>query len=172
MQKLITVFLVLCSLTVHAQNTLSDTTFRQLAGNWIGNLTYTDYKDNRTQVTMRVRQDAAYSNNQLIVNVFYTEPESAREFAEDAPDTLYVAPGGAAVIEGAAKKTVTTVLRKKNFLQFVTEAYGMDDNKPALIRKTVTIGPALWIVKKEVRFKGSKAFLTRHIYTCVRQKCP
>src|SRR6187399_952497 len=74
---------------LQAQNTakIEGKQLKDLAGNWNGELTYLDYRDDKSKVTLKVRTTNVWANSKLTRNVVFTEP-NGKEIKNDSVLTI------------------------------------------------------------------------------------
>ena len=103
------------------------------------------------------------TKHQLIFfNIYPKEPKA------NNADTILFTKNGRKVNKEFVKSK--QVLPNGN-TEIITEYASVDgnDNKPATIRHTYTIGSAILINKKDVLFKESNEWINRHIYSYLRK---
>ncbi len=141
--------------------------FRPLVGAWRGTLTYTDYGDDATRVTLgaRARIAEAPGGAALTVAMTYTEPDGREvgvgtDRLEPGTDPSVFGWGGASWRVVARDTTVGA-------LKLVVERDGEDNDRAATIRETLTATADAWSLVKEVRYDGAAAFFerNRHVFT-------
>ncbi len=137
--------------------------FLSLSGNWKGTLTYLDYSSGKpytmpAEVSIKpLKGTNAYS----FYNSYPDEPKA------NSTDTVFI----------TAKRTIideapVTGRRKLDdgLIEIVTERMGKDgnDNNPAVIRITYTIGKNSFTNVKDVQFAGQTGWIKRHEYSYTR----
>ncbi len=140
---------------------------KHMAGAWVGTLTYTDYQDSTREVTMRVHNLISFSGNIATERFCYTEPGDIVEHCENNRDTVMLLPDGRFCYDGSDWKVAEQKQKGRSY-RVVLERWGMDDEREAFIRKTITVTPTVLITKKEVQFKGRADFIIRNTYRYVR----
>lgn len=150
----------------HAQQnqkiTIDD--FMMLFGNWQGTLTYLDYSSGKPY-TMPADVDIRRmeKTNKIIFSNIYPNESSA-----NSSDTIAIKSDGKHIDKALLKSKKTLA---NGDVVIVTHEQGKDgnDNKPATFRLTYTFGKTTFSKKKEVRFKGTKKWITRHEYSYTRK---
>lgn len=134
--------------------------FRVLVGRWAGELTYLDYADDATRVTLGMRTTVREDAGALILSTVYTEPDG-REVG--GGDVRFV-PGSdpSRLTYGAAEWRVVSREAAPGRLALVVERDGDDNDRPGTIRLTLTVGPGAWQVVKDVRYSGMETFFERN----------
>ena len=137
-----------------------------LTGCWQGSLTYLDYTSNKpfTMSANLVIKQMGRSNKFIFSNIYPKEPNA------NSSDTIMISKDGRKIND----ETVRSIQRKNDGnLEIITEVSGIDgnDNKPATLRYTYTIGKQLYIHRKDVQFTGQTDFIKRHEYTYSAMKC-
>jgi hypothetical protein len=129
-------------------------------GGWSGELMYINYTDgSEAHIPATLRVDVL-GQRQWRIGFGYTDEPHA-----NAMDTLVLSPDGHLLDDFA-------VLEVQRFtpdsVRFVLQAEGEDDNRPATLRKTWTVGPHTCTLRKDVRFMAlngeAMPFLLRHEY--------
>ena len=133
---------------------------------WKGTLAYLDYGTQQTVTLNTAMRGVMTRPDQLVLQFDYEESSKRHVFGTD---TLSFAADGTRV---RWDNTDFVLLSKQwlpgQTLQFVLEGQGRDDNRAATLRKTVTLGPQQFVVKKEVRYALGTAFLQRNQYVLGR----
>ncbi|GAB2952061.1 hypothetical protein GCM10027048_16380 [Hymenobacter coalescens] len=134
-----------------------------LSYDWLGTLRYRDYQSERT-VTLQARLNGMRAGAQeLVLDYQYQEPEGG---LVKGFDRLRFPPGGTAIEwEGLLLQLRRRQTLPDGTLYLVLEGEGPDDNRPALIRRTVQIGSRFCRLRKQVRFAGDTAFVWRSEYS-------
>ena len=137
-----------------------------LTGCWQGSLTYLDYTTNKpfTMSANLVIKQIGRSGKFIFSNIYPKEPNA------NSADTIIIATDGRKIND----ETVRSIRRKDDGnLEIITEVAGVDgnDNKPATLRYTYTIGKQIYIHRKDVQFIGQPDFIKRHEYTYSSKSC-
>jgi hypothetical protein len=162
MKKLIIVVISLFffSKTIFSQLTINQLAFLQ--GNWIGELEYTDYQDDKKQVQLKTIMNAAMIDNKIKLTYIYTEPDSSLVYSDS---DITISKKGDGVRWGSMLfKMVSENGAKTKEKMLVMETKGEDNNKKALIRETLRVTNDSLTILKEVKYVGTESFLIRHIY--------
>ncbi|TAG94551.1 MAG: hypothetical protein EAZ20_00770 [Bacteroidetes bacterium] len=161
---------------------------KSMEGNWEGKLTYTDYQDDSTQVTMNVWLQSNIENKKLIKQFFYKEPDGNTKQKSKSQDTTFITNKGKNLVESGYKlpfkikeyttkeikeSSSTTVdgVKTKNISSasseqsVIMETIADDNDKKSTIRLTITLKPNSMVIKKEVKYDGTNKFFTRHTFT-------
>ena len=129
--------------------------FKTAFGKWEGALTYLDYG---TGKPFSMPANIAISGNgkQLFFENSYPEEPEANE-----TDTVAIAAKGT-LLDG--EKVVSKRKLADDKCEIVTEIQGVDgnENKPARMRHTYTLGRNVYVVRKDVLFEGEKEWIMRH----------
>ena len=136
--------------------------YRLLVGDWAGELTYLDYADGASRVTLGVRTTIREDAGALVFSTVYTEPDGREVGGGDAR----LAPGtdpARLAFEGADWRVVSREATADG-LAIVIEREGDDNERPATIRLTLTATRGAWQVVKEVRYGGTDSFFERNRY--------
>jgi len=148
-------FSLLVSYSSYAQTTISSADFKPLVGSWSGTLTYLNYSDG-TPFSMPVELrivEIEEPNNFTFYFSFPDEPHANSE------ETVSISDHGT-MLNG--DPVISKNLLEGGKLEVVTESIGTDDEKPATIRHTYTIGADVFITKKDVLFDGAQEWFNRN----------
>lgn len=133
---------------------------------WSGTLTYRDYRSQKTTVLPTRARGEMTRPDQLLLHFDYEESSTRHVFGTD---TLTVAPGGAHLRwDGTDYAIQSKQWLPDQTLRLVLEGEAQDNDRPATIRKILTLGPHQLTVKKEVRPGSEAAFFQRHQYQFTR----
>ena len=162
MKILISILFLFTSVSAPAQNNRGAITakdLKQLAGNWAGNLVYTDYKDNKTQVTLAARIEIIDMNDSLQLNFVYTEP-NGKEVREKT--TLRIYDNGNKLSFDGGEYDITETARRGPRLTIVGEKEGVDNYRSAEYRHTITFSPMSLTIIKEIRYADMTEYFIRN----------
>ncbi len=141
------------------RNSASMKDLKGLQGNWGGQLTYTDYSDDKKQVTLPTTLAIVDMNDSIGLSFIYTEPtgktvteKSSMRIYEDGKNMSYEGKG----------YDIDAVRRNGERLTIIIETEGTDNNKTADIRFTFIIGPAVFNIQKQVKYEGTEKYFTRN----------
>ncbi len=140
------------------RNGLTDKDLKDLAGNWSGTLTYTDYSDDKTHTSLPTQLVIVDLKDSLGLNFTYTEPNGKK--VTDKSSLRIYEDGDKLNIDGHVY-FIAAVRRKGIRLTIIAENEGEDNNKAAEIRQTIIIGPSILNILKEVRYTGMKDYFIR-----------
>lgn len=165
---------IVTTTTIVAQKSnpiLTKSFLESMNGNWVGKLTYTDYQDDKTQVTMDVWLQNSMEGEYLIKRFFFIEPDGKTKQEAKSKDTTYLLKGGKQLFESGYKHPwkIQSYVNTNDKQVLVIVTNDDDNDKPSLIKTTITITPTTFIVKKEIKYNGSKLFLTRHTFYYSKQ---
>jgi len=138
--------------------------FQSFIGNWKGSLTYLDYSSNKPYTMpaeMEIEQ-IKNTNVYILKNIYPDEPKA------NSSDTLTLSKNGRMI----NKEIVKSKKKLENGnTRIITEFLGIDgnDNKPAIIRITHTVGRNIYKNIKHVQFIGQKEWIKRHEYSYTRK---
>lgn len=136
--------------------------YRLLVGRWAGELTYTNYRDDATRVTLGVQTTVREEAGALVFATVYTEPdgrevgggESRLEPGADPSRLRYDGEPWRVLAREADPARLAVVLERD----------GEDNERPATIRLTLTAQGGSWQVVKDVRYQATESFFERHRY--------
>ena len=130
-----------------------------LTGNWAGQLVYTDYSDDKTQVTLSAKLGVVDMNDSVALNFTYTEP-NGKTVTDKGSMRIYEE--GKKLWYDGFEFDILAVRRNGERLIVIAEREGSDNNKQSDIRETFIIGPMVFNIKKEVKYEGAEKFFTRN----------
>ncbi|MEO0557689.1 MAG: S41 family peptidase [Bacteroidota bacterium] len=135
-----------------------------LAGDWAGTLTYTDYQDDASQVTLTTAAtvEAVPGGAQLVIS--FIEPNGS-----PGGTTLLTLRDGAVAFEydGLAWTELEREVGGDSF-RLVIEREGTDNNRAATLRHTLSYIDGTLSDRKEVRYAGTDRFFQRNVSTFTR----
>ena len=160
-------FIVLSSLCMAysqaQQPRFTSTDVKLLSGQWRGTLTYLDYSTKKPY-TMPADVQVSHlpkDNLLLFAHTYPNEPKA------NGTDTVVISADGRMLDKEVLQSK--SVLSDGN-LEIVTEKEGVDgnDNKPARLRYTYTLGQHVFIKRKDVKFEGQTGWINRHTFSYTR----
>jgi hypothetical protein len=174
MKKITVCIALMVSITSIAQQArpVPLSVLQSLNGKWKGTLLYTDYQDDKKQVTMGTRtENKLLNDSMLLLQAYYTEPNSTREFAASKPDTITISDGGRSLTENGYETAARIVKNKMKggIRTIIIEGMGTDNDRPSFIRRIFIIGKDQFSVEKLIRYEGSTQFIRRNKYSFNRQ---
>ncbi|MEM8569001.1 MAG: hypothetical protein AAGF85_21255 [Bacteroidota bacterium] len=134
-----------------------------LEGNWEGNLNYLNFQDDQTWGTVELQITGKRDGDKVMLQyTYYNNGEVVREGSDKV-----VADNNTAKFN--FNDTWDLDSFKKNAdstYEFVLSTMGKDNNKKALMRKTVNISDTEFTIKRDIKYlKGDTEFFNRHIYS-------
>jgi len=129
--------------------TISSADFQPLIGSWSGSLTYLDYKTGEP-FSMPVELSIVQIEETNKFTFYFSFPDEPNANSEE---TFSISDGGS-MLNG--EPVLSKRLLEDGNLEIVTESTGTDDELPATIRQTYTIGADVFITRKNVRFVGQE----------------
>ena len=152
----------MCVTASNAQETatVSAKDFKTLVGSWQGALTYLDYSSGKPYtMPADVAVKRLKKTNTFILSNVYPNETNANSL-----DTLTISPDGKLI----GTELVKSKKRLDNGdLEIVTEELGKDgnDDKPAILRHTYTVGKTIFKKRKDIQFQGETIWINRHEYS-------
>lgn len=152
--------LFICSGFAQTSIKVSAKDFKPLIGIWHGTLTYLDYSSNKpyTMPADITIEQVGKTNKFIFSNIYPDEPKA------NSADTITINISGEMLNEEIVKSKRKLV---DGNTQIITEYLSVDgnDNKPALIRHTYTVGKSIFTKRKDVQFVGQNEWIKRHEYS-------
>lgn len=146
--------------------------YAAMAGQWIGTLEYKDYSRPDTRVTLPTKLAITYAADSSAVLMHYVYDDGPGKIVED--DDRFAANAamsrvlwGGPTSNSPQEFTVSALAGTNAPIAVVLQGEGMDDNKPATIRETITIARDTLRILKETRVAGGQ-FAFRHGYVMHR----
>lgn len=144
--------------------TVSETDFQLLLGGWKGTITYLDYKSAKPfsmPAEVEISRDVK-PGSYLFAHTYPNEPKA------NETDTITFS-GNSRMINN--ELLVSKRMGSDGNMELITEYLATDgnDNKPAVIRHTYTIGKDIYINRKEVKFALQDDWIKRSEYSYSRK---
>ena len=134
--------------------------FQKISGNWTGSLTYLDYSSGKpyTMSANLVIKRIDNTHKFIFSNIYPNETSA------NSKDTVIISTDGKYINQEMIKS------RKKlpnGDIEIITEEMGKDgnDNQPATMKHTYTLGKTSYKKRKDVQFSGEKNWIKRHEYS-------
>ena len=130
---------------------------KMLVGDWKGSLTYIDYTSNQPY-TLPANLSVKPGKNEweLLLDISYPNEPKA-----NGKDKIKVSKHGRQLNK---RDVVAKEIMADGRVQIVTEFFGKDNRKSALIRNIYILGEKQFIMRKEVQFENSDQWLQRNEY--------
>lgn len=151
-------FLFLCILVASSsfgqpRVTISD--FENLDNSqWSGSLVYINYGDEK-EVTLRTTMQVLLEGNKILMNIQYPDEPKA-----NSRESIKIKKNGSYLDD----EEIIEKKLEKGTMQLVTKYSGKDNNKPAVIYKTYTIGENEYTVEKKVDYLNTEQKILRNRY--------
>ena len=159
--KFLIVFTFLISQGNYSQNEILPNDLVLIFGEWKGTLTYVDYGTNKP-FKMPANVTVKQGKNEYLIQLLYSYP---KEPNANSKEKIRISKDGLQVNKTPVKSRQTLA---NNEVKIITEYYGKDNNQRALIRNIYILGPKRFIIRKEVKFDGSKDWFMRNEYNFTR----
>jgi hypothetical protein len=161
-------FVMMITTSVGAQKrvTISSATLKNLVGCWQGTMNYSSTiirKPYTTTAELIIRQ-LGKSNKFEVVHVYTKDPR------ENVIDTIIISKDCRKLNNASIKTKRTTRQGSTEIITTVSEL-DHDNNKPATVKRTYTLGKNLYTYKKQVQLQGQSAWLDREEFTYTRKAC-
>jgi hypothetical protein len=142
------------------QQTLVADDLRVLTGpQWVGSLTYRDYRSDKMISIPSTLTVAETSSENLSWDFAYQYPAEPKA---NGTKTVVIRDEGRMLSD---ERVVERRQLATNLLKIVTEKKGKDNDRDALLRFTYLISKKSFSITKEVQYKGSIDFLARNQYS-------
>ena len=130
-----------------------------LPGKWSGTLIYTDYSDDKKQVSLAAKLEIIKLADSLGFKYSYTEP-NGKVVTNNGDMNIYG--DGKQLTYDGRQFDIMAVRRMGERLTIIAERDGQDNHKDAVIRETFVIGPGVFNVTKEVKYETAEKFIVRN----------
>lgn len=155
-----------------APPTARDTLYPALTGAWTGTLEYTDYQPPHGRVRLPTTAAIETAADRKSVLVHFVFDDGGKIVKSD--ERIAIDPDGNTLEWGSAEGTpqsytVRALITTGGVTTLTAEGEGSDDDKPATLRETFTIGADALQIVREVRPRGTAAFSFRHAYALKRK---
>lgn len=164
---LVGIFMLFCTVGFSQKKATAFQDFlKSLQGDWKGKLTYTDYRNDSTQVTMDVWLKSNMYNNYLVKEFYYREPDGKTKQKAKSIDTTSIDDKKSKWFETGYKLPfkIKKYENKDDIQKMLIETIDTDNNKLSTIRITITSSLNAMTIKKEVKYNGTNHFFTRHTF--------
>ncbi len=161
-QILTAIFFVCAIISVAAQTksiNFQISTISSSVGHWKGSLTYLDYSS-ANSYTMPAEIDISYTSNKAGYIRAYTYPNEPKA---NSTDTTYTKESGK---NFGREKVISFVKSNSRDFTLITEFDDVDgnDKKEATIRHKYKLEGNSFIIRMDVKFKGTTEWINRHEY--------
>ncbi|MEM1055807.1 MAG: S41 family peptidase [Bacteroidota bacterium] len=137
---------------------------QNLAGDWAGTLTYTDYQDDTSRVTLTTSAEAEAVRGGIQITVSFVEPDGS----SGGMGATTILDGGASITyNGESWQEISRTVTDEGF-RLVIQREGDDNDRPATIRHTITLDGDVMTDRKQVRYNGTDAFFERNEFRFTR----
>ena len=148
--------------TGRAASVLTVADLNRLSGNWIGTLEYLDYKDNTSRTRLKTTLTCELAGNELQATFSYVEP-SGKSVPGDPTKWMLIGDGSRIRIG-----TEEWALQSHSDTEWVLSRDGTDNNKPATLRRVISVRENRLQIRNEVRYSNAAESLTRNEYTLTK----
>jgi len=156
--KVIASLICLCLGFAFTQSLTNDH-LKVYAGEWEGSLTYLDYGDDETLVTLPMKVEAEHNDKGVEFKYFFTEPGGS---IEKRTDRFRIRTGR--IYYNGYWEEVSTNISSLNEWTLELKSDGKDNNRKASFKKVVSVTSTEITVKKMVRYEGTDDFFVRNTY--------
>jgi len=161
MKRIAIISTLFICLTASAQKkgvTMQD--FQGLPGSWTGQLTYTDYSDDKKQATLQAKLEIVDRQDSLELSTAYTDPDG-KTVADKG--SLRIFDDGKQLFYDGNEFDIISVRRLGDRLTITADRDGKDNNKEAAIRETFIIGTGIFNITKQISYDGTNKFFVRNM---------
>lgn len=155
MKTLASILLILLGFFPHAE--LTNEHLKVFEGEWSGSLTYLNYQDEKTLVTLNLKMEASFSRKGLRFDYYYDEGNGRIEKRNGS----FQLKGDKVRFHSKWESESADIEDLENWTLTLVST-GNDNNKPASFKKTVEVSPSKIVVTKMVKFDGESAYFMRN----------
>ena len=158
--------LLLLSISLQAQQLgVSIKDLRIIGGQWEGQLTYTDYSDDKSTSTLNCSMNIYWKGKKAKITTGFVEPNGK---VIDDISFLKLIKNKRGIKLAGVKYQIDSFKKGQGKLKLVMSCKGKDNLKPATIRQTISFDQKKLILLKEVRYGGSADFFVRNRYDLLK----
>ena len=147
----------LLSLTFFLNSTVTYDHLKVFEGEWAGELTYLNYGDDETLVTLPLTLEATMDTKGVKFAYFYTEPGGTIEKRNGS----FQLREDKVILNGKWELVGSEITNKQNWTMEL-KSTGKDNNRRADFQKFVEVTPNKITITKKVRYKGTETFFMRN----------
>ena len=133
-------------------------------GEWTGSLTYLNYGDDKTLVTLPLRTEASMDAKGVRFNYYFTEPSGS---IEERKDRLYFR-DGKLMFSGKWEIVSSEAKDLQNWTMELKKS-GKDNNKDSDFKESIIVTPDKITVTKMVKYRDGDAYFMRNQYVFERK---
>jgi len=135
---------------------------KKIAGNWNGQLTYTDYQDDVSQSTLDCGLKAKCRNNECTLWFLFTEPDG--RIVKDKTK-LKLKESGMTFVLGKESYKVVEFKKDETQWNLIAVAKGKDNYIDSEIKQEISFSEKKFTIKKMVKYEGSESYFERNRYS-------
>jgi len=153
-----------CSLEAQ---TVSASDLQKTAGNWKGQLTYLDYKDDVSQTELSCELQAKWLNKKGTFTFIFIEPNG--QVIKDKTKIKLIKGGTQLKFDGKYAVTGFSKNEDNSNWELTVGRSGKDNNKNAELKLLIDFSPSQLMITKFVKYDASNDFFIRNYYKFERK---
>ena len=149
------------------QSELKQENLNALVGKWDGTLTYTNYGDDETRVTLETRMEATFEwkKERIKFKLFYTEPNGE---VKTGGQSLGLGKKSGTIFYNKTYEVVESEVKAEEKWSITIQKEGKDNNRNSTIRHIIELNDDELTIRKMVRYEGTEIFFERNIHSFQR----
>lgn len=151
---------------IQAQNSsLNNSDFSTINEDWIGQLQYLNYGDDKSIVKIPCTLKTYYMDGKINSTVEFNEKDgNGKKMRSEAK--FYLSEDGKHFMIDQEKWEIISTKNTDQIIEIIAKKRGKDNNRGAVMKTTWTLEKGNSITwKKDVRYDGTKEFFNRNIFT-------
>lgn len=153
-----------CSLEAQ---TVPASDLQKLNGNWKGQLTYTDYKDDVSQTELNCELQAKWLNKKGTFTFIFIEPNG--QVIKDKTKIKLIKGGTLLKFDGKYSITGFSKNEDSSNWELTVARSGKDNNENAQLKLIIRLSPSQLMITKFVKYDASSDFFIRNYYKLERK---
>ena len=161
--KIFAALICLFTFSASGQNQLLNAKdLKSFTGNWQGKLEYSDFKDNSKLVTLPTKLAVSGAADSLVLQYEYSEPSGK---IVKSREVWKIVSFGEQLRINNETSDVSVLNRQQNHLTIIIYRLGNDNEKSAMIEKTITLSGSSFEITKRVKYDSGGDYFVRNVYT-------
>lgn len=158
----------LFSASVSAQVRVKNKELKNLAGDFVGELEYLDYKNDVSKTVLKLRSVNTVAGGKVSQAIIYIEPNGKEVKSAGA---FAISEDGTKLTEDKMSWTIVgnRFDKKSKTRTIIYETKSTDNDRAADLRETMVIGENEFVVTKEVRYENTDKFFVRNTHRYRRE---
>jgi len=161
--KIFAAVICLFTFSANGQNLLLNAKdLQSFKGKWQGKLEYSDFKDYSKLVTLPTKLEISGAADSLVVQYEYSEPSGK---TIKSREVWKIVSYGEQLRINNETSDISVVNRDQNSLTIIAYSMGKDNDKSAMIEKTIKLSGSSFEIAKRVKYDSGGDYFVRNVYT-------